>query len=289
MAVISAILLAATGQGSRLKRILITGASSGIGLMTARLLCDCGHQVWGTSRDPARLPVLEGFHPVELDLNYDASIDAGFDAALREAGQIDVLINNAGAGVFGPLEAFSSDELRHQFQTLLVGPLRLVALALPGMRARNEGLIINISSLAGELPVPFLAPYSAAKSAMSALSDGLALELSQTAIRVVDLRPGDIATSFHPSTRRLEGAVTAGYAPNLEIAWRAIDHNMSRAPDPQIVANSIMRIVDGRIRRPAVAVGDVFQVRIAPYLARRSARAWVQWGLRTYYGLKRRS
>jgi short-subunit dehydrogenase len=222
-----------------------------------------------------------------LDLNDDASIEAAFRAVQGEAGQIDVLINNAGSGVFGPLEAFSSEELRRQFQTLVVGPLRLIALALPDMRSRNQGLIINVSSLAGDLPVPFLAPYSAGKSALSSLSDGLSLELSHTAIRVVDLRPGDVATQFHPSTRKLEGEVIAGYAPNLGIAWRAIDHNMSRAPDPRIVVKCIVRIVDGRIRRPAVAVGDVFQARIAPYLARRSLRAWVHWGVRTYYGLKR--
>jgi short-subunit dehydrogenase len=198
-----------------------------------------------------------------------------------------VLINNAGAGVFGPIEAFSSEELRRQFQTLLVGPLRLIRLALPAMVARNHGLIINVSSLAGELPVPFLAPYSASKAALSVMSEGLALELSHTAVRVVDVRPGDFATHFHSSTRRLEDERVAGYAPNLEIAWSAIDRNMARAPDPQLVANVIVKIVDQRIKRPVVAVGDFFQARIAPYLARRSARAWVQWGLRAYYGLKR--
>lgn len=270
-----------------MKRIFLTGASSGIGLLAARSLCQQGHLVWGTGRTPERLPTFDGFHPVALDLNDDASIDAGYRGALQQAGRIDVLINNAGAGVFGPLEAFSSEELRRQFQTLLVGPLHLVRLALPAMRARNEGFIINVSSLAGELPVPFLAPYSASKAALSVLSDGLSLELSHTAIQVFDLRPGDFATRFHASTRRLEDAVLTGYAPNLETAWNAIDRNMARAPDPQLVADVIVNIVNGRIRRPAIAVGDFFQARIAPYLARRSARAWVQWGVRAYYGLKR--
>jgi short-subunit dehydrogenase len=269
------------------KRVFITGASSGIGLLTARALCEAGYLVWGTSRTPGKLPALEGFHPIALDLNDDESIDSGFASALREAGYIDVLINNAGSGTFGPLEAFSSNELRREFQTLLVGPMRLIRLALPSMRARNEGLIVNVSSLAGELPVPFLAAYSASKSALSALSEGLNLELSHTAIRVVDVRPGDIDTQFHPSTRRLDGGLSDGYAPNLEIAWRTVDHNMARAPGPRIVAAVIVSIVNGAIRRPTVAVGDFFQARVAPYLARRSARAWVQWGLRAYYGLKR--
>ena len=271
-----------------MKRVFLTGASSGIGLLAARTLCQRGHQVWGTSRALERLPKVQGFQGVVLDLNDDASIDAGFAEALRQAGQFDVLINNAGAGVFGPLEAFSSDELRAQLQTLLVGPMRLIRLALPAMRARNSGLIINISSLAGELPVPFLAPYSAAKSALSALSDGLILELTHTAIRVVDVRPGDFATRFHPATRRVGSELAVSYQPNLEIAWRAIDRNMERAPDPQLVAETLLRIVDGNITRPAVAIGDLFQARIAPSLARRSLRAWVHWGLRRYYGLKRR-
>jgi short-subunit dehydrogenase len=271
-----------------LKRVFLTGASSGIGLLAARTLCQRGHLVWGTSRARERLPKIEHFHPVVLDLNDDGSIDSGFGTALHEAGQFDVLINNAGAGVFGPLEAFSSDELRSQLQTLLVGPMRLIRLTLPAMRARNSGLIINISSLAGELPVPFLAPYSAAKSALSTLSDGLNLELTHTAIRVVDVRPGDFATQFHPATRRVGNELAASYAPNLEIAWRAIDRNMARAPDPQLVANTVLRIVEGGIARPAVAIGDPFQARIAPSLARRSLRAWVHWGLRRYYGLRRR-
>ena len=269
------------------KRIFITGASSGIGLLTARALCQQGHQVWGTSRALQRLPTFERFHPVVLDLADDNSIEAGFLLAQGEAGEFDVVINNAGAGVFAPIEAFSSQELRQQFQALVIGPLRLVCLTLPAMRARNQGLIINVSSLAGELPVPFLAPYSAAKAALSALSEGLNLELSHTAIRVVDVRPGDFATRFHASTRRLQDALADGYAPNLQIAWQAIDRNMARAPDPQLVAQVIVRIVNGQTRRPVVAVGDFFQARVATYLARRSARAWVQWGLRAYYGLKR--
>lgn len=271
-----------------MKRIFLTGASSGIGLLTAQALCQRGHEVWGTSRSAQRLPGFAGFHGIVLDLNDDASIDTGFAQALAQAGAFDVLINNAGAGVFGPLEGFSSDELRLQLQTLLVGPLHLTRLALAGMRARNSGLIINVSSLAGELPVPFLAPYSAAKSALSTFSDGLNLELAQTDIRVVDVRPGDFATQFHAATRRSGEGLQAAYAPNLELAWSAIDRNMARAPDPQRVADILLRIVDGDVRRPAVAVGEFFQARIAPALARRSLRAWVLWGIRAYYGLKRR-
>ena len=180
-----------------MQRIFITGASSGIGLLTARVLCGHGHEVWGTSRTLASLPVIERFHPIALDLNDKGSIQTGFDQALAEAGHFDVLINNAGAGVFGPLEGFSDYEFNGQLETLLCGPLRLIRLVLPGMRARRAGLLVNISSLAADFPLPFMAPYSLCKAALSAMSEGLALELAHTDIRVVDVRPGDFATQFH--------------------------------------------------------------------------------------------
>ena len=270
-----------------MQRIFLTGASSGIGLLTARALCARGHAVWGTSRAPERLPALENFHPVRLDLNDPSSIDAGFGRALEEAGHFDVLVNNAGAGVFGPLEAFSEREFAAQIEMLLLGPMHLIRLALPGMRQGNAGLIINVSSLAGEFPVPFLGAYSLAKAALSALSGELALELAHTRIRVVDVRPGDFATPFHASTRRLSTALAADYAPNLERAWEAIDRNMSRAPEPRKVADALVKIIEGQSCGSVIAVGDVFQARIAPALSRWAPRGWVLWGIRVYYGLKR--
>ncbi len=271
-----------------MKRVFLTGASAGFGLLTARRLCARGHEVWGTSRDAGRLPVLERFHPVVLDLNDAASTAAGFSRALAEAGTFDVVINNAGAGVFGPLEAFSDAELLAQLETLLIGPLRLLRLAIPPMRERGSGLLVNVSSLAAEFPLPFLTPYSLSKAALSAVTEGLQMELAGSGIRLVDLRPGDFRTSFHASTRRLQTGLAAAYAPNLELAWQTIARNMGRAQDPEGLARLLVRIVEGDVTRPVVAAGDVFQSRIAPLLARLVVRSWVQWGLRVYYGLKTR-
>jgi NAD(P)-dependent dehydrogenase (short-subunit alcohol dehydrogenase family) len=270
-----------------LKSIFLTGASAGIGLLTAQLLCARGHEVWGAARTLARLPVMERFHPVVLDLNDKHSIENGFGAALREAGSFDVLVNNAGAGVFGPLESFSDEEYIAQFETLLLGPLRLIRLALPEMRARGSGLIVNVSSLAGEFPLPFMAPYSMFKAALSAMSEGLRLELAHTRIRVVDVRPGDFATNFHDSTRCIGSELASEYQPNLIRAWHAIDRNMKRAKSSQAVADLLVDIVEGKVRGSVQAVGDVFQAVIARFLARIVRRSWVQWGLRKYYGLRR--
>ena len=270
-----------------MKRILLTGASAGIGLLTAQRLCAKGHDVWGTGRTLAKLPVMTRFHPVVLDLNDKNSIESGFRAAMEDAGHFDVLINNAGAGVFGPLESFSDEEFIAQFEMLLLGPLRLIRLVLPGMRARKAGLIVNVSSLAGEFPLPFMAPYSMNKAALSALSEGLGFELAHTGVRLVDVRPGDFATNFHESTRRIGNALASEYQPNLDLAWHAIDENMKRAKSPAAVADLLVSIVEDKVRGPVQAVGDIFQAGIARLLARSVRRSWVQWGLSKYYGLRR--
>jgi short-subunit dehydrogenase len=268
------------------KRVFLTGASAGFGLLAARALCKRGHEVWGTSRDASRLPVLERFHPICLDMNDPESIAAGFDRALWEAGFFDVLINNAGAGVFGPLEAFSDAEFAAQLEAMVAGPQRLIRRALPDMRARHAGLIVNVSSLAGEFPMPFMVPYSMAKAAMSAMSEGLVMELSGSGVDIVDLRPGDFRTRFHESTRRIRGPLDEAYRPGVERTWKTIDVNMTRAQDPGPVAEAIVAIVEGRLRGPVVVRGNVFQARIFRLLARLVPRKWVQWGQCVYYGLK---
>jgi uncharacterized protein len=268
------------------KRIFITGASAGFGLLAARALCARGHEVWGTSRETGRLPVMERFHPVTLDLNDAASTEAGIDLALREAGYFDVLINNAGAGVYGPVESFSAAEFAAQMQSLVLGPQRLICRVLPDMRARRAGLIVNVSSLAGEFPMPFMIPYSMGKAALSAMSEGLVMELSGSGIDVVDVRPGDFCTNFHDATRRIDGPLVAAYRPGVDRAWSTIDVNMKRAPDPQQLARALVGIVEGRIRGPVIARGSLFQARIAPFLVRLVPRKWVQWAQCVYYGLQ---
>ena len=271
-----------------MKRIFLTGASAGFGLLSARALCKRGHQVWGTSRDISRLPSLENFYPIALDLNDPASIATGFDQALWEAGFFDVLVNNAGAGVFGPLESFSDAEFAAQLETMVLGPQRLIRRALPDMRARHAGLIVNVSSLAGEFPMPFMVPYSMSKAAMSAMSEGLVMELSGSGVDIVDLRPGDYKTQFHDSTRRLGTPLDEAYKPGIEHAWKTIDANMNRAQDPAKVAEALVAIVEGRLRGPVIVRGDIFQARIFRFLVRLVPRKWVQWGQCVYYGLKTR-
>src|SRR5206468_5362008 len=124
------------------KKILITGASSGIGLAMAKLLVAEGHEVWGTSRNLERIPKMPRSHPVRLDLADPLSIEAAFNAALTDAGYFDVVINNAGAGHFDPAELVPMETITSEFQVLVFGQIQLMQLALRHMQARGEGLII---------------------------------------------------------------------------------------------------------------------------------------------------
>ncbi|HET9800793.1 MAG TPA: SDR family NAD(P)-dependent oxidoreductase, partial [Chthoniobacterales bacterium] len=179
------------------KKVFLTGASSGIGLAIAEALVARGHEVWGTSRNLIRLENVRGLHPVRLDLSDPRSIDDAFKSALAAAGFFDVVINNAGSGHFGPAEHLSDEEIQKQFQTLLFAHLQLMRLALAAMRVRGNGLIINVTSLASRLPVPFMAAYNAAKAAMASFTMSTQLELPDTNVRIVDLQPADICTAFN--------------------------------------------------------------------------------------------
>jgi short-subunit dehydrogenase len=272
-------------HSSRSKTVFLTGASAGIGLETARLLTARGFEVWATSRDPARLPKLSGLHPVRMDLLRSDSIRDGFAAAMKEAGSFEVLINNAGAAAFGPLETMPAELVREQFQLLVEAPLELIRLALPQTRERGRGTIINVTSLAAILPVPFMAPYSAAKAALSLGTEGLRVELANTGIRVVEIRPGDINTAFHDATKRSNVLTDAKDQQRMTAAWETQSRNMAAAPSPTLVAEAILRVIESPRPPAIVIVGGFFQARVAPLAARLLPPRLLEFGLRRYYRL----
>jgi len=267
-----------------MKNIFLTGASSGIGLSIAKALVARGDEVWGTSRQPRRMAQMARLHPVGLDLRDASSIDNAFARALSDAGYFDVVINNAGSGHFGPAEYLSAQEIGDEFQTLVFGHLQLMRLALPTMRARGEGLIINVTSLASRLPVPFMAAYNAAKSAMAAFTMSIQLELPDSKVRIVDLEPGDISTAFNDAVTRSSPG-DPQYEAKLSKTWEAIDRNMKAAPKPDLVAQHVLKLIDATNPAPRVTVGDSFQTKIAPFIFRFLPQRLRIWGLKKYYGI----
>ena len=267
-----------------MKKVFLTGASSGIGLAIAQSLITRGDEVWGTSRNLIRLESLPGIHPVRLDLNDARSIDDAFKCALAEAGYFDVVINNAGGGHFGPAEHLPVEEIEKQFQILLFGHLQLMRLALAAMRSRGNGLIINVTSLASRLPVPFMAAYNAAKAAMASFTMSIQLELPDANIRIVDLQPADVLTSFNDAVPKTEEH-DPRYKERVSKTWTAVDRNMKKAPPPELVARHALRLIDSPNPPPRITVGDTFQSKIAPFIFRFLPQRIRIWGLKMYYGI----
>ena len=267
-----------------MKKIFITGASSGIGLAIAKLLPTQGHEVWGTSRNLERIAKLPRLHAVRLDLTDRLSVDEAFNSALADAGHFDVLINNAGAGHFGPAELLSLETITSQFQILVFGQIQLMQLALRHMQAREEGLIINVTSLASRLPVPFMAAYNAAKAALAAFTMSIQLELPDSGVHIVDLQPADISTEFNKSVINTSNT-DQRYDEKIAKTWEIVERNMKQAPGPELVARHVLRLIDAAQTPPRITVGDAFQSKIAPLIFRFLPQRVRLWGLRRYYKL----
>jgi len=264
-------------------RIFLTGASSGIGLAIAKSLVEHGHEVWGTSRNLERIPKMPRLHPIRLDLTDPLSIEEAFASTLAEAGHLDVLINNAGAGHFGPAELLPLETIASQFQILVFGQIQLMQLALRHMRAREEGLIINVTSLASRLPVPFMAAYNSAKAALASFTMSSQLEFAHARLHIVDLQPGDIRTEFNQSVMVSENADRD--SARIARTWEVVERNMKNAPGPDLVAREVLRVVQS-VKPPwRLTVGNVFESKIAPLIFRFLPQGVRIWGLKRYYGI----
>lgn len=182
--------------------VLITGANSGFGLLTARKFAEAGHTVHAGFRNPANRAALEALGAEGLPvtpLRLDVTDPAGIEAAVKAAGAaapIDVLVNNAGFQVAGPVEHLSDAMLERQFDTNVLGVVRMIRAVAPAMRERGAGVIVNLSSVAGHISGPFTAAYSASKHAVESLSEALWFELRPFGVRVVLVEPGAFTTGF---------------------------------------------------------------------------------------------
>ena len=187
-----------------METILITGASSGIGRLSAIHLAEKGHQVVIAARNMDRLEetvhqvpsVAHNIHPYMMDVSDSNSVNNTANLILEDWGHIDVLVNNAGYGLKGPLELLEAREIQEQFQTNVFGLMELTRLFIPEMRKRCRGKIINISSVVGRIPLPFNGAYSASKFALEGLSENLRLELAPFGISVSIIEPGYFDTAF---------------------------------------------------------------------------------------------
>ena len=269
--------------------IFITGASSGIGKATALYFQDKGWNVVATLRDPAQaadLAALPGVLVTRLDVTDSASVTAAVDAAHARFGAIDVLLNNAGYGAYGPLEAFDMDGIRRQFDTNVIGLLEVTKAVLPSMRARGKGMIVNISSIGGRMTFPLGTLYHGTKFAVEGLSEALHYELEPLGLRVKIVEPGMIATDF--SGRSFDFRQTpdlAAYQPVVDrlLAVLGSPEMAATASAPRVVSEVIWEAVtDGTPRLRYTAGADA-----AAFMAARSAQddATFIGGVKAQFGL----
>jgi NAD(P)-dependent dehydrogenase (short-subunit alcohol dehydrogenase family) len=234
--------------------VLVTGASSGLGRATAAVLKERGYRVYGTSRDPARTPGLD-WPLLSLDVCSDASVAACVAEITAREGRIDILINNAGHAFVGAVEETTLNEAHSQLETNFFGPLRMMLAVLPLMRAQDAGRIVNVSSLAGAVPFPFLGVYGASKHALEAISEALDYELIGTGISVTLLEPDGMRTAigFHhpqsehpvlgPKRRRLLG--------ELETSTR------EQGNDPSTFAQEVAFAIESDTPPLRIVIGDM--------------------------------
>jgi NAD(P)-dependent dehydrogenase (short-subunit alcohol dehydrogenase family) len=232
--------------------ILLTGCSTGIGRATALEAAARGHRVFASARRLDSVADLEakGITPLALDVTDPASIGEAVREVLRSDGRIDALVNNAGYGQYGAVEDVSLEEWRAQFEVNVFGALAVLRAVLPAMRAARGGTVVNVSSVAGRVAVPFAGAYSASKHALEAISDALRVELSPWRIRVVLIEPGPIGTRFgdraREATARILGT-TGPYSRFYAGAERASNREFQMGKrGPDLVARVIVGAIESK-------------------------------------------
>ncbi len=226
--------------------ILITGASSGIGKVTAKLFQEKGWNVVATMRTPANedeLTQMENVLVARLDVTDEDSIATAVDEGIDKFGRIDVLLNNAGYGAYGPLEAFPMDRIRRQFDTNVLGLLATTKAVLPHLRANGSGTIVNISSIGGQMTFPLGALYHGTKFAVEGISEAMHFELEAAGIKTKIVEPGMIATDFGGRSFDFTNDESmAEYQPVIKALFESWGAN-TQASEPSVVADVIWQAV----------------------------------------------
>ena len=239
--------------------VLVTGASSGIGKSIAFHLHKLGYTVYGTSRNPEQYSETFPFTLVQLDVTKKDSITQLIQTLKEKEHRIDVLINNAGVGITGPVEETLLDAMRANFETNFFGPLAMIQAVLPIMRKHTDGIIINITSIAGYMGLPFRGAYSASKGALNIISEALRMEIAAQGIRVMTLAPGDYATDI--ASRRYHEAVieNSPYQNTYQESLNTMDAHVDSGNDPIEIALKVAALLRKKTPKPHYVVGSFLQ------------------------------
>lgn len=239
--------------------VLVTGASSGIGKAIAEYLHSKGFVVYGTTRDVSKYRDFGPFKLIRLDVNKGEQVREAVKAVIDKEGRLDILVNNAGVGITGPIEETPYEEILKAFETNFHGPIRMIKEVLPQMRKQGNGLIINITSIAGYMGLPFRGVYSASKGALELLTEALRMETQSFGIRITNLAPGDFATNI--ASGRYHAPLNAD-SPYREVYQKSLDlmnAHVDSGKDPVMVAEKTYSIIKSQSPKVHYRVGTLLQ------------------------------
>lgn len=239
------------------KVVLITGASSGIGKTTAEFLTQKGFKVYGTSRSTR--PDNFTFNVLQLNVNETETIQKAIALVLKNEGRLDVVINNAGMGITGPIEDTPTEEMRNVFDTNLFGAIEVIKAVLPQMRQQKSGLIINITSIAGYMGLPFRGMYSASKAAFEIVTETLRMEVREFGIHVTNVAPGDFATNIAAGRYHTPVFENSAYKEIYQKNLETMDAHVAGGGDPKEMAEKIYEIIQNPNPKIHYKVGTFLQ------------------------------
>ncbi len=240
------------------KVVLITGGSSGIGKAIGEFLFHKGFTVYGTSRNPEKI-TNSLFPLIALDVRNSESITSAVAKVMAISGRIDVLINNAGVGITGPIEETPTQEMKNNFDTNFFGPLEVIKAVLPQMRYQNSGLIINITSIAGYMGLPYRGIYSASKAALEIVTEAINIEVKPFGINVTNVAPGEFATDI--ASHRYHAPIMEGsvYEVPYKNTLEMMNNHMHTGDDPTKMAMEIYCIIQSKNPKIHYKVGAFMQ------------------------------
>ncbi len=239
------------------KVVLITGGSSGIGKSIGEYLLDRNFTVYGTSRNPDKYTDSK-FKIIALDVCNAESITTCIEQVITTEGKLDVVINNAGVGITGPVEEIPEVEIKRNFETNFFGPVNVIKAVLPQMREQNSGLIINITSIAGYMGLPYRGVYSASKGALELITESLRMEIKDFNIQMTNIAPGDFATNIAAGRFHAPIKDTSPYKKYSDVLTD-IDAHVNKSNDPIAVAEKVLKVIQTKNPKIHYKVGAFMQ------------------------------
>ena len=265
------------------KVILVTGASSGIGKSIAIFLSEKGYKVFGTSRNPKNAENFS-FEIIALDVLKMETIEKAVAYIIKKEGRLDVLINNAGMGITGPIEDTPMDEMRAVFNTNFFGAIDVMKAVLPQMRAQKSGMILNVTSIAGYMGLPFRGLYSATKGALELVTEAVSMEVKGLGIKAVNVAPGDFATNIAAGRYHTPVYENSAYKENYQTNLNLMDAHVSGGMDPLEMAKTVYKIINTENPKIHYKVGG-FMEKFSIVLKRILPDKWYQKIVMNHYKL----